>query len=195
MSGLLEVRPLAIPGVLELMPKSFGDGRGYFREAYNRKRFQEETGVAIDFVQSNQSYSAERGTLRGLHFQAPPFAQAKLVWAVRGAVFDVAVDIRFGSPTYGRWVSVVLVAERGNQILVPAGFAHGFVTLEANTSVQYMVDNHYAPSAEGGLRWDDPVLAIDWPLDGAAPTLTARDDDFPSLADLATPFSFERNAA
>lgn len=191
MSALLEVVPLAIPGVRELIPRSFGDGRGHFREVYNRKRFGEETGLAIDFVQSNQSWSAAKATLRGLHFQAPPFAQAKLVWAVRGSAFDVAVDLRLGSPAYGRWVAVVLSAEKGNQILVPPGFAHGFLTLEAETSVQYMVDNYYAPAHEFGLRWDDPTLAIDWPLDGAVPTLAARDAAFPRLAEVETPFGRE----
>ena len=194
MTSLLEVRRLAIPEVRELVPRSFGDGRGFFREVYNRKRFASETGVSIEFVQSNQSYSAETGTLRGLHFQAPPFAQAKLVWVVRGAIFDVAVDIRAGSPTFGRWAAVELSAEKGNQILVPAGFAHGFLTLTPETSVQYMVDAHYAPVHEGGICWDDPDLAIAWPLDGT-PKLSERDAAWPGLAEGGTPFRFEEKAA
>jgi dTDP-4-dehydrorhamnose 3,5-epimerase len=191
MTALLDLRPLAIPDVKELVPKSFGDGRGYFREVFNRKRFFEETGCPVDFVQNNLSSSAAKATLRGLHFQTPPFAQTKLVWAVRGSAFDVAVDIRKGSPTYGQWVAVMLSAEKGNQLLVPAGFAHGFLTLEAETSVQYMVDNYYAPANEGGIRWDDPFLAIEWPLDGAAPTLAARDAAFPLLAEVETPLGKE----
>ena len=190
MSPLLEVRRLAIAEVLELTPKRFGDRRGYFCELFNRKRFAEETGAALDFIQTNQSRSAATATLRGLHFQAPPFAQAKLVWAVHGAAFDVAIDIRLGSPTFGKWASVLLSADRGNQILVPAGFAHGFLTLEPDTIVQYMVDNPYAPTHDRGIRWDDPTLAIDWPLAGPAPTLSERDAGFPRLSDVETPFGF-----
>jgi dTDP-4-dehydrorhamnose 3,5-epimerase len=188
MSALLEVKTLAIAGVLELVPKRFGDDRGYFCEVYNRQRFGEETGTAIGFVQTNQSLSADKATLRGLHFQAPPFAQTKLVWVVRGAVFDVAVDIRLKSPTYGKWASALLSAEKGNQILVPAGFAHGFLTLEPDTIVQYQVDNPYAPAQDRGIRWDDPEIGIDWPLAGAVPTLSKRDAVFPRLGEIETPF-------
>jgi dTDP-4-dehydrorhamnose 3,5-epimerase len=188
MSALLEVKTLAIAGVLELVPKRFGDDRGYFCEVYNRQRFGEETGTAIGFVQTNQSLSADKATLRGLHFQAPPFAQTKLVWVVRGAVFDVAVDIRLKSPTYGKWASALLSAEKGNQILVPAGFAHGFLTLEPDTIVQYQVDNPYAPAHDRGIRWDDPEIDIDWPLAGAVPTLSKRDAVFPRLGEIETPF-------
>jgi dTDP-4-dehydrorhamnose 3,5-epimerase len=188
MSPLLEVLRLAIPDVIELVPKRFGDERGYFSEIYNKQRFAEETGETIDFIQTNQSLSADKATLRGLHFQAPPFAQTKLVWTVRGAVFDVAVDIRRGSPTYGKWASVLLSAERGNQILVPAGFAHGFLTLEPDTIVQYQVDNPYAPAHDRGIRWDDPGIAVSWPLAGAVPTLSKRDAVFPYLDEIETPF-------
>jgi len=188
MSALLEVKTLAIAGVLELVPKRFGDDRGYFCEVYNRQRFGEETGTAIGFVQTNQSLSDDKATLRGLHFQAPPFAQTKLVWVVRGAVFDVAVDIRLKSPTYGKWASALLSAEKGNQILVPAGFAHGFLTLEPDTIVQYQVDNPYAPAQDRGIRWDDPEIGIDWPLAGAVPTLSKRDAVFPRLGEIETPF-------
>jgi len=190
MSPLLEARRLAIPDVMELVPKRFGDDRGYFCEIYNKQRFAEATGAAIDFVQTNQSLSADKATLRGLHFQTPPLAQTKLVWAVRGAVFDVAVDIRHGSPTYGKWASVLLSAERGNQILVPAGFAHGFLTLEPDTIVQYQVDNPYAPAHDRGIRWDDPWIAVSWPLAGAVPTLSKRDAVFPRLNEIETPFRF-----
>src|SRR6516165_5469400 len=188
MSTLLDVKPLAIADVLELVPKRFGDDRGYFCEVYNKQRFNEETGAAVNFVQTNQSLSADKGTLRGLHFQAPPLAQVKLVWVMRGAVYDVAVDMRSGSPTYGKWASVILSAEKGNQILVPAGFAHGFLTLEPDTIVQYQVDNHYAPAHEGGVRWDDPEIAVAWPLAGADPTLAKRDAAFPRLREIETPF-------
>ncbi len=190
MSALLDVRPLAIPGVLELVPKRFGDNRGYFCEVYNKQRFGEDTGTAIDFIQTNQSLSADKATLRGLHFQAPPFAQTKLVWAVRGAIFDVAVDIRLKSPTYGKWTSVLLSAEKGNQILVPAGFAHAFLTLEPDTIVQYQVDNPYAPAHDRGIRWDDPDIAIDWPLAGTIPILSKKDAVFPRLSEIETPFVF-----
>jgi dTDP-4-dehydrorhamnose 3,5-epimerase len=190
MSPLLEVRRLAVPEVMELVPKRFGDERGYFCEIFNQQRFAEATGAAIDFVQTNQSLSADKATLRGLHFQAPPFAQTKLVWVVRGAAFDVAVDIRRGSPTYGKWASVLLSTETGNQILVPAGFAHGFLTLEPDTIVQYQVDNPYAPAHDRGIRWDDPGIAVPWPLAGVAPTLSKRDAVFPRLDEIETPFRF-----
>lgn len=190
MSPLLEVRRLAIPEVAELVPKRFGDDRGYFCEIYNQQRFAEATGAAIGFVQTNQSLSADKATLRGLHFQAPPFAQTKLVWVVRGAAFDVAVDIRRGSPSYGKYASVMLSAETGNQILVPAGFAHGFLTLEPDTIVQYQVDNPYAPAHDRGIRWDDPVIAIPWPLAGKGPTLSKRDAVFPRLDEIETPLRF-----
>jgi dTDP-4-dehydrorhamnose 3,5-epimerase len=190
MSPLLEVRRLAIPEVLELVPKRFGDDRGYFCEVYNKQRFAEGTGAAIDFVQTNQSLSADKATLRGLHFQAPPFAQSKLVWVVCGAAFDVAVDIRRDSPTYGKWASVMLSAETGNQILVPAGFAHGFLTLEPDTIVQYQVDRPYTPTHDRGIRWDDPGIAVAWPLAGEAPTLSKRDAVFPRLDEIETPFRF-----
>jgi dTDP-4-dehydrorhamnose 3,5-epimerase len=188
MSSLLEVRRLAVADVLELVPKRFGDNRGYFSEIYNQQRLAEESGTVIRFTQINQSLSAEKATLRGLHFQAPPFAQAKLVWVVSGAVFDVAVDIRAGSPTHGKWASVLLSAERGNQVLVPAGFAHGFLTLEPDTIVQYQVDNPYSPDHDRGIRWDDPEIAVAWPLSGAAPTLSKRDAVFPLFAEISTPF-------
>jgi len=190
-SALLEVRRLAIPDVIELLPKRFGDHRGYLSEVYNRQRFAAETGVAIDFMQINQSLSAEKATLRGLHFQAPPFAQAKLIVAVTGAAFDVAVDMRRGSPTYGKWFSVTLSSENGNQVLVPAGFAHGFLTLAPDTIMQYQVDNPYSPTHEGGIPWDDPALAINWPIGAVVPTLSKRDAAFPPLGEIETPFRVE----
>jgi dTDP-4-dehydrorhamnose 3,5-epimerase len=193
-SAALEIRRLAIADVVELVPKRFGDDRGYFVELHNDTRMA-DAGFPIAFVQTNQSRSLARHTLRGLHFQAPPFAQAKLVWVVRGSAFDVAVDIRQGSPTYGKWASVVLSAEKGNQILMPAGFAHGFLTLEPETLVQYMVNSHYSVAHDRGIRWDDPELAIDWPLEGGAPTLSRRDTAFPFFAETRTPFHFETGGA
>jgi dTDP-4-dehydrorhamnose 3,5-epimerase len=189
-SALLEVRRLAIPDVIELVPKRFGDDRGYLSEVYNKQRFAEETGLAIDFIQINQSFSVGTATLRGLHFQAPPFAQTKLVAAVTGAAFDVAVDIRQGSPTFGKWAAVTLSSEKGNQVLVPAGFAHGFLTLAPGTIMQYQVDSPYSPRHDGGVRWDDPALAIDWPRGGAIPTLSKRDSAFPRLSEITSPFKF-----
>lgn len=183
---MLEVEPLAIPDVKLVRPRKFGDARGFFSETYRKSAFA-AAGLPTDFVQDNHSYSAEMGVLRGLHFQAPPAAQGKLVRIVRGAVFDVAVDLRAGSPTYGRHVSTVISAANWTQIWVPAGFAHGFLTLEPDTEAHYKVTGgEYAADLEGGLAWDDPALAIAWP---AAPKiLSDRDRGWPSLANFATPF-------
>ena len=181
------VTPLAIPDVLLIEPKRFGDARGFFVETYNRLRW-EEAGVAGEYVQDNHSLSAARGTVRGLHFQAPPRAQAKLIRVTRGAVLDVAVDIRRGSGSYGRHVSVVLSGENGLQLYVPPGFAHGFQTLSEEAEVLYKVTDYYAPDAEAGLLWCDPALGIDWPVAPAGATVNARDAGFPSLAELASPY-------
>lgn len=167
----------------------FGDSRGWFSESYNARRFA-QIGVCDVFVQDNQSYSVQRGTLRGLHFQAPPSAQAKLVRVAAGAIWDIAVDIRGGSPTYGRWVAATLTAEHGEMLYVPVGFAHGFVTLEPDTLVLYKSSDFYAPSAEGAVRWDDPDLNIPWPLDGRMPQLSGKDAAAQSMADLESPFKF-----
>jgi dTDP-4-dehydrorhamnose 3,5-epimerase len=183
----MEIIPLAIPDVKLVKPKRFGDARGFFAETYRRDRFAEH-GIDCDFLQDNHSRSATPGTIRGLHFQTPPHAQAKYVVCIRGAIFDVAVDIRRSSPTFGQWVSAVLTAENGEGLLVPRGFAHAFCTLEPDTEVTYKVDAYYAPQNDAGLRWDDPDVAITWPLDGREPTLSGKDAVLPFLRDFETPF-------
>jgi dTDP-4-dehydrorhamnose 3,5-epimerase len=186
---MLEVRRLAIPGVLEIKPRKFGDARGFFSETWSTAAMK-SAGLDLDFVQDNHSYSAGRGVLRGLHFQLPPIAQDKLVRVSRGSIFDVAVDIRRGSPTYGRWVGLTLSAEIWNQILVPKGFAHGFVTLENDTEVQYKVTAPYSPQHERSIRFDDPALAIEWPVEAEDILLSAKDAEAPSFADLNTEFTY-----
>lgn len=179
----MEVVSLAIPDVKVIRTKKFGDHRGFFSETYSKRSF-EAAGLRYDFVQDNQSLSAEVGTLRGLHFQIPPFAQDKLLRVVKGAVFDVAVNIRKGSPTYGRHVSARISAEEWNQILIPAGFAHGFCTLEPDTEVIYKVTNFYSPAHDKGLLWNDPDLGIDWPVTAENAKLSDKDRTHPRLADL-----------
>ncbi len=183
----MEVVSLAIPDVKILRPKKFGDHRGFFSETYSKKAF-EAAGLHYDFVQDNQSLSAEVGTIRGLHFQTPPFAQDKLLRVVRGAVFDVAVDLRKDSPTFGKHVSAVISAEEWNQILVPIGFAHGFCTLEPDTEVIYKVTNYYAPANDKGLLWNDPDLGIEWPEAARDPKLSDKDKVQPRLKDLGFAF-------
>ncbi len=185
----MDIQPTEIADVKVLVPVRHGDHRGFFSEVYNRERL-EAAGISIDFVQDNHSRSAERGTVRGLHFQVPPFAQAKLVRVVRGAVFDVAVDLRRGSPTFGRHVTVTLSADDGNQVLVPAGFAHGLMTLEADTEVVYKVSEHYAPDHDRGILWNDPALGIEWPIPTAGAVLSDKDRAQPVLADFETPFAY-----
>jgi dTDP-4-dehydrorhamnose 3,5-epimerase len=184
----MTVTPQSIPDVLLIEPKRFGDHRGFFSEVYNRDAFH-AAGVTQDFVQDNHSLSADVGTVRGLHFQRPPHAQAKLIRVVRGAIRDIAVDIRRGSPTFGQHVSVELSAENWQQVLVPRGFAHGFVTLTPDTEVLYKCDNLYAPDADAGLAWDDPALAIDWSVTASDAVLSKKDTQHPTLADLDTPFT------
>lgn len=186
---MLDVQATALPGVLILTPRRFGDARGFFSESWNRKRMAEQ-GIDLDFVQDNHSLSAEVGTVRGLHYQAPPFAQDKLVRCGRGRLFDVAVDIRVGSPTYGNWIGVELSAENGKQLLVPRGFLHGFVTREPDTEVIYKCSNYYAPDCEGAVRFDDPAIGIDWGLEGP-PLLSDKDAAAPLLAEIASPFAWE----
>ena len=183
----MQVEHLNIPDVRLLSPRKHGDQRGFFSETYNRKALA-MIGIDIDFVQDNHSYSADKGTVRGLHFQTPPFAQDKLVRVVRGSVFDIAVDLRQGSPTYGRHVSAVLSAQAWNQILVPIGFAHGFMTLEPDTEVIYRVSNYYAPDHDKGLLWNDPALGINWPIADEEAVLSDKDRKQPRLAELITPF-------
>lgn len=178
-----------MPGLMPITPRRHGDHRGFFAETYNRRTYM-ELGVDVDFVQDNHSVSAEVGTLRGLHFQAPPRAQAKLVRCGRGAIFDVAVDLRRGSPTWGKWAGYELSAANGAQLFVPAGFAHGFVTLMPDSEIIYKCSDYYAPETEGALRWDDPSVAIDWPLSGA-PILSAKDASAPLLGAFESPFIWE----
>jgi len=175
------VTPLAIADVLLITPKRHGDARGWFAETWSRKALA-AVGVDTEFVQDNQAFNAVKGTLRGLHFQKAPHAQGKLVRVVRGAIYDVAVDVRPGSATYGQWVGATLTAEAGEQIWVPRGFAHGYVTLTNDTELFYKVDGDYAPQLEGGLVWNDPDLAIAWPLDGE-PVLSDK-DKLPRLKDM-----------
>ncbi len=186
----MKIETLPIPGLLLITPARFGDHRGFFSESWNRKSFA-EAGIDIDFVQDNHSFSTEAGTIRGLHFQAPPAAQDKLVRCGRGALFDVAVDIRKGSPTYGQWYGVELSFENGRQMLVPAGFAHGFVTLVQDTEIIYKCSDFYAPETEGALRWNDPDIAIDWRLEGRSPVLSDKDAQAGTLADFNSPFTWE----
>ena len=183
----MQVQALTIPDVKILTPRKFGDSRGFFSEVYNRRALA-EAGIDTEFVQDNHSLSACRGTVRGLHFQTPPHAQDKLVRVVRGSVFDVAVDLRKGSATYGEHVGVVLSAEAWNQLLVPVGFAHGFMTLEADTEVVYKVSDYYAPEHDRGLLWNDPSLGIRWPVSAREAVLSDRDRGHPAFAELVTPF-------
>jgi len=173
-----------------LTPKRFGDARGFFSETWNR-RVLADHGIAIDFVQDNHSLSAQTNTLRGLHFQAPPHAQAKLVRCGRGRFFDVAVDIRRGSPDFGKWVGVELSFENGRQLLIPAGFAHGFVTRAPDTEIIYKCSDFYALECDRALRYDCPAIGIDWGLGGAAPILSEKDRAAPRLAEIESPFEYE----
>ncbi|MCZ0732768.1 dTDP-4-dehydrorhamnose 3,5-epimerase [Phreatobacter sp. AB_2022a] len=190
---MLEVRNLPITDVLELRPRRIGDGRGFFSETFNQARFA-AAGIDSTWVQDNQSFSQAPLTLRGLHYQAPPFAQAKLVRVLRGRAFDVAVDIRAGSPTFGRWVSLELSAETFNQILIPIGFAHGILTLEPDTEIFYKVSAPYSAAHDRTIRYDDPAFGIAWPLDGTKPQLSAKDEAAPGFAATGTPFSFAGTA-
>ncbi|QXT40399.1 dTDP-4-dehydrorhamnose 3,5-epimerase [Gymnodinialimonas ceratoperidinii] len=185
----MQIEETGLDGLLIITPPRFGDDRGFFAETYSAARFAEQ-GITTTFVQDNHSLSAEPGTIRGLHFQAPPHAQAKLVRCGRGRLFDVAVDIRRGSPTYGKWFGTELTFENGRQLLVPEGFAHGFITREPGTEIIYKCSDFYAPETEGAVRWDDPDVAIDWGLD-SAPILSGKDAAAPLFADLDSPFVFE----
>lgn len=180
---MLSVEDTAIPDVKIVTPKKFGDHRGFFSETWSRKAFA-DAGLDLDFVQDNQSLSAPVGTLRGLHFQSPPYAQDKLVRITRGRILDVAVDIRASSPTFGKHVAVELSAENWKQLLVPVGFAHGFVTLEPDTEVIYKVTAPYAPENDHGLAFDDPALGIDWRLPLSGLTLSDKDRKHPRLAEM-----------
>lgn len=181
----MKITPLAIPEVLLIEPKVFGDARGFFFESYNRRAFRDATGCDCDFVQDNHSKSA-RGVLRGLHYQLPPQAQGKLVRAVAGEVFDVAVDIRRDSPTFGRWVGCVLSAANCRQLWIPPGFAHGFVVLSESAEFLYKTTDYWAPALERAIAWNDPAIGIDWPLTGE-PLLSGKDAVAPLLADADLP--------
>lgn len=184
---MLEIVNLAIPDVKLIRTRRFTDDRGFFTETYNRRDFL-EAGVCKDFVQDNHALSTQRGTLRGLHFQRPPQPQAKLVRVARGAIFDVAVDIRRGSPSYGRHVAVTLTADGGEQLLIPIGFAHGYCTLEPKTEIIYKVDAYFAPDCDAGIAADDPELGIAWPIDFGEMVLSAKDRKLPRLIDLDDAF-------
>lgn len=184
-----EIRPTMLEDVLEIVPARFGDTRGFFSETYNAARLA-RSGVDLTFVQDNHSLSTRRGVLRGLHYQLPPRAQDKLVRVVRGAIFDVAVDIRKGSPTFAQWIGVELSAEKWNQLLVPKGFAHGFVTLTENTEVVYKVTDYYSPDHDRSIRYDDPDIAIDWPIATDGLQLSDKDRTAARLAE-ADVFSWE----
>ncbi|GAB1360934.1 dTDP-4-dehydrorhamnose 3,5-epimerase [Rhodobacter sp.] len=186
----MRVEETTLPGVLILTPNRFGDARGWFMETFNAPRMA-AAGVAIDWVQDNQSFSAAKGTLRGLHYQAPPRAQDKLIRCSRGGILDVAVDFRTDSPSFGKWVSVELTAENGRQLLVPRGFLHGFVTLSDDTEVQYKCSDVYAPDCDGAVRWDDPQIGIDWGV--TAPVLSDKDAKAPLLKDAPRPFTQENS--
>ncbi|WP_237151727.1 dTDP-4-dehydrorhamnose 3,5-epimerase [Oryzibacter oryziterrae] len=185
----MEIERTAIADVLLMRPKKFGDARGYFMETFRADQLAEWIGPQA-FVQDNQSMSAEQGTVRGLHFQLEPRAQGKLVRCVAGALFDVAVDLRRGSPTFGRHVGVELTEENALQLWVPAGFAHGFCTLVDRTVIAYKVSDYYSPEHDRGLRWDDPALGIDWPVEPDKAVLSVKDKMQPALADLASNFVY-----
>lgn len=185
-----QFRSLGLDGVIEILPEKHGDDRGFFSETYNAKAFK-DAGIDLEFVQDNHSYSASVGVLRGLHFQTPPFAQDKLVRVTRGSVFDVIVDIRKGSPTFAKWVGVEISARKWNQVLVPKGFAHGFVTLEPDTEFLYKVSNYYSKECDRSIRFDDPEIGVEWPVDLASVTLSAKDEAASLLKDTDTGFVFE----
>ena len=175
-----------------IKPDRHKDERGVFSETYSRRRYK-EFGIDVEFVQDNHSISWETGTLRGLHFQAPPFAQGKLVRCSKGAIFDVAVDIRKGSPSFGYWVGYELTEENGYQLYVPVGFAHGFVTLNPESELMYKCTDYYAPKTEGSIRWNDPTIGIEWPL-AERLILNERDAIAPFFKDFETPFTLGENS-
>ena len=186
----MQVQALAIPQVKLLVPQVFRDERGFFTESYSARTFADAAGVTATFVQDNHSLSVAKGVVRGLHFQSTPDAQDKLVRVLRGSIFDVAVDIRVGSPTFGRHVTAILSAENANQVWVPKGFAHGFCTLEPDTEVFYKTTAYYAPASDKGLRWNDPALAIAWPVTADAAILSAKDTSQLLLSELPEYFRY-----
>nr|WP_304610714.1 dTDP-4-dehydrorhamnose 3,5-epimerase [Salipiger sp. PrR007] len=190
----MEIEDTILAGVKLLTPRRFGDNRGFFSESWNKARMAEQ-GLDYDFVQDNHSLSAKTGTVRGLHFQAPPHAQAKLVRCGRGRLFDVAVDIRKDSPTYGKWVGYELSFENGRQLLIPEGFLHGFATLQDDTEIIYKCTDYYAPECDGAVRFDDPGIGIDWGTDTSNAVLSEKDAAAPLLKDFDSPFTFEDSQA
>ena len=185
----MQIEAYVLPGLYLITPRRFGDDRGFFAETWSRKVLA-AGGIDVDFVQDNHSLSRKVGTVRGLHFQSPPHAQAKLVRCGRGRLFDVAVDLRRGSPTYGKWAGVELSAENGKQLFIPAGFGHGFVTREPDTEIVYKCTAHYDRASDGAVAWDS--VGIDW--DVADPLLSDKDRDAQPLAELKSPFVFEEQA-
>lgn len=184
----MEFRTFDIDGVLEILPRKVEDERGYFSEIFRHDAFSERV-PGISFVQDNQSFSARAGTLRGLHFQSNPMAQGKLVRCLAGRLFDVAVDLRSDSATFGKWMSVILTPEANNQLWVPAGFGHGFCTLEANSTISYRVTNYYSPEHDKGLAWDDAEIGIEWPELADPETLSAKDRSQPKLSAMPAYFA------
>ena len=185
----MKIVETALSGVLILEPRRFGDARGFFCESWNKQTLK-EAGITVDFVQDNHSLSAAAGTVRGLHYQSPPHAQAKLVRCGRGRFFDVAVDVRRGSPTYGRWVGVELSFDNGLQLLIPAGFLHGFITREAETEIIYKCSDYYAPECDGAVRFDDPGIGINWGIEPGVAILSDKDRDAPLLSAFDSPFRY-----
>ena len=175
-----------------IQPIRHGDSRGFFAETYSRKKYL-EFGIDVEFVQDNHSLSREKGTLRGMHFQAPPHAQAKLIRCGRGAIFDVVIDIRLDSPNYGKWEGYELTAKNGHQLYVPVGFAHGFLTLERESEIVYNCSDYYAPGTEGSVLWSDPDIGIDWPSLNK-PILSQKDAIAPMLSDFESPFIYGENS-
>jgi dTDP-4-dehydrorhamnose 3,5-epimerase len=188
--SIVAIRPLNIAEVKLVVPAIHHDVRGFLSETYSR-RVLDQAGIAADFVQDNHSLSADTGTVRGLHFQAPPSAQGKLVRVIQGTIYDVAVDIRVGSPTFGQHVGAILSAENWAQMWIPAGFAHGFCTLEPQTAVIYKVTDYYAPEYDRGLKWNDAALGIKWPVDHGKAILSDKDRNQPALKEMAPAFFFE----
>jgi dTDP-4-dehydrorhamnose 3,5-epimerase len=186
------IQPTAIPDIKLIRMRRHGDARGFFCETFSRRDLA-QAGIATDFVQDNHSLSRPRCVIRGLHFQVPPFEQDKLVRVTRGAILDIAVDLRHGSPSFGRHVAVVMRAEEPTQLFVPSGFAHGFCTLEEDTEVLYKVSAYYSPAHDRGLRWDDTALGIEWPVESGEAILSEKDRHHPFLADLAPFFAYAKS--
>ncbi len=186
----MDIQKTKLPGVVIISPRRFGDDRGWFSETWNKHALA-QIGIDLDFVQDNHSFSAQIGTVRGLHYQSPPHAQDKLVRASRGRILDVAVDIRKGSPTFGQWVTEELSAQNGKQLLVPVGFLHGFATLEPDTEVQYKCTDYYAPECDGAVRFDDPDIAVNWELGTNRAVLSDKDAIAPLFKDFDSPFEFK----